>query len=257
MSNYSVGREEILRRLQEGLEPLEYVYAMWEGGAAAFDRVDAWSDIDLQVVVEDDRIDDVFAEVERLLEEEVSPIDIVHDVPGTTPHEQSQKFYRLRDASPFLMVDISVMTPSTEDKSLAREMHGTPLVHFDKGNWTEAPLADPEGLAKRLATRRDSMRKTFDLFSVLIIKELNRGNDIEAIGFYHGFTLRPLVELLRMKYLPERHGFHTRYIHYDLPKEVQARLHALFFVTDGDDIRRKQADAERWFAVLMRSFPAT
>ncbi len=253
MSEYKVGREMILDGLRGRLASLGYVQAMWEGRPAAFDRVDAWSDIDLSLVVEDDRVADAFAEVEAALAE-VSPIDIVHAIPEPTWHGHSQKFYRLRDASPFLLIDLSVMKQSSQEKFLARETHGTPLVHFDKGEWTLAPAFEAEDLEERLRRRRQTLSTTFDLFRILVIKELNRHNDIEAVAFYHGFTLRPLVELLRMKYAPARHGFHTRYVHYDFPEEIQIRLHDLFFVSDADDLRRKQAEAETWFEVEMESF---
>jgi len=74
MDTYTLKREPILKALQQGLEPLDYVLAMWEGGAAAFDRVDEWSDIDIQFVVEDGRADEAFVVIERVLEA-LSPID--------------------------------------------------------------------------------------------------------------------------------------------------------------------------------------
>ena len=49
-------RSAILTTLRQALEPLPYVHAMWEGGAAAFGRVDEWSDIDLQVDADDLRV---------------------------------------------------------------------------------------------------------------------------------------------------------------------------------------------------------
>jgi hypothetical protein len=42
-----ITHQDILTGLRQALEPLPYVNAMWEGGAAAFHRVDEWSDIDL------------------------------------------------------------------------------------------------------------------------------------------------------------------------------------------------------------------
>ena len=39
-------RSSILTTLRAALEPLPYVHAMWEGGAAAFGGVNEWSDGD-------------------------------------------------------------------------------------------------------------------------------------------------------------------------------------------------------------------
>ena len=49
-------RREILAALVRTFEPLPFVYAMWEGGAAAFNRTDEWSDIDVQFDVDDARV---------------------------------------------------------------------------------------------------------------------------------------------------------------------------------------------------------
>src|SRR5215210_3380042 len=118
-----VTRDAIQQALREALEPLDYVYAMWEGGSAATGRSDEWSDIDLQVDAEDDRTEDVFATAEDVLRK-LSPIDLVYRLPEPTWHGHSQRLYRLRDASPFLMVDFVVMRHSSKEKFLQPEIHG-------------------------------------------------------------------------------------------------------------------------------------
>ena len=55
------------------LEPTDNVLAFWQGGAAAFDRIDGWSDIDLMVLTPDDQDTAVLALIEKTLEG-VSPI---------------------------------------------------------------------------------------------------------------------------------------------------------------------------------------
>ena len=70
-----VAREAILNALREQLEPVKYVNAMWEGGAASFKRVDQWSDMDLQIDVADDRVADTFVAMEQALTR-LSPIDL-------------------------------------------------------------------------------------------------------------------------------------------------------------------------------------
>jgi hypothetical protein len=106
---------------------------------------------------------------------------------------------------------------------------------------------DLNDLNKRLRDRIASLRVTFEMYQILTLKELNRGNPLEALAFYNGYTLRPLVEVLRMRYDPTRYNFHTRYIHYNLPAEVVRILESLFFVANTEDIRAKRAQAETWF----------
>jgi len=59
-------RDSIVRLLTEALRPLPYVHAFWEAGAAAFNRVDEWSDIDLYIVVDDaEAVSETFLVVEK------------------------------------------------------------------------------------------------------------------------------------------------------------------------------------------------
>jgi hypothetical protein len=92
-----------------------------------------------------------------------------------------------------------------------------------------------------------ALRTLFDLFQSLTLKELNRGNAVEGLAFYQSFTLRPLVEALRIKYKPTHHDFHTRYLYYDLPRDVVSILEDLFFVANGDDLVAKRQRAETLF----------
>jgi len=250
MMQYAVGREEVLGALEEALKPLDYVQAMWEAGAIAFGRLDEWSDIDLQVASDDDRVEDVFVAVENTLER-LSEIDLKYRLPEPTWHGHSQVFYRLAAASPFLMLDFVVMKASAEDKFLQPEIHGRPHVYFDKTGVVTPGEFDAEAFAGRLRDRVSEMRVLYQMFEILTRKELNRGNDIEAVGFYHGYTLRPLLQALRILHDPTRHNFHTRYVHYDLPDAVVERLRGLFFVADANDLVAKRDEAEKWFAEVM------
>jgi hypothetical protein len=243
----AVDRDRILAGLVQALRPLPYVQAMWEGGAAALGRLDRFSDIDLQVAVDDPAVDRVWTEIESVLAA-LSPIELKYELPRPTWHGHAQAFYRLRDASPYLLLDLVVMKASAEEKFLTPEIHGQVVVHFDKTGLVRPEPIDRQGLADRLRARRATLVATFELFRVLTWKEIHRGHDLEALAFYQSFTLRPLVELLRIRFSPERHGFFTRYADHDLPPAVVARLRPLCFVADLTALRAAQEDAERYFA---------
>ena len=121
MPQYAVGRDDVLSALSGVLEPLDHVQAMWEAGAIAFDRVDDWSDIDVQVASDDERVEDVFTVVEDTLRG-LSPIDLKYRLPEPTWHGHSQAFYRLERASPFPMVDFVVMKASAWASSSSLQM---------------------------------------------------------------------------------------------------------------------------------------
>ena len=240
------GREEIVRTIVDALEPLDYVYALWEGGAVAFDRVDEWSDIDICVDAEDDRVKDAFPVVERALRS-LAPIEQKYDVPAPSLGDYVQAFYRLEGTSRFMLIDFAVFRHSAEDKLLEPEIHGNSRFHFNKNNTIVIPHLDRSQLSDKLRKRLVQIQQRLEVFGCFVEKELNRRNDIEALDLYHRLVLGSLVEVLRIKYRPVRYDFKTRYVRYDLPKEVTQRLTDLYFVGDAGDIRNKSETAWQWF----------
>lgn len=251
MVNERVTRERLLSVLRERLEPLPHVHAMWEAGAIAFGRVDEWSDVDLQIVVDDDRVEDAFAAVESALEE-LSPIDATFRFPEPVWHGHSQAFYRLRDASPYLLLDLVVMKLGDENRFLQFEIHGRPFVHFDKSGVVVPEAFDAAAMSEKIRDRIAGHRARFEMFQAMVTKEIERDHPVEAVAYYHGATLRPLVEMLRTRYAPVRHDFYTRYVYDELPDSVLDRLEPLFFPADLEDLAAKRSDAEAWFDELSR-----
>ncbi len=249
MEAYPVTHDDVISALRAVLEPLDYTHAMWEGGAVAFDRFDTWSDIDLQIDVEDDRVEEALALIERTLES-LSPIDLRHRLPEPTWHGHAQVFYRLRDTSPYLLIDLVVMRHSNSNKFLEAEIHGRALFHFDKSGVSRPPAFDMAAFRARLRDRLAALRVTFELFQVMTLKELNRGNPLEALAYYQGLTLRPLLEVLGMLYRPTRYNFGLRYVYYELPPDVVQKLEPLYFVSGAGDIAARRAEAEAWFRAL-------
>ncbi|NWF68084.1 MAG: nucleotidyltransferase domain-containing protein [Chloroflexi bacterium] len=247
-------RENILHALENALHPLPYVHALWQGGASAFDRVDQWSDLDVQVVAEDGRIAETVAIIEATLAA-LSPIDLRYELPQPTWHGHWQAFYRLQEASEFLLIDLLVMQHSNGNRFLQPEIHGEAVVHFDKSALLHLPPPlDIAAHVRAMQERIAALRVLFEMFQVLTLKELHRGNSIEALAFYQAWTVRPLVEVLRMQHDPARYNFHTRYIHYNLPPQVLARLEPLFFVASAPELEHKLAQASAWFRQASAQF---
>jgi hypothetical protein len=238
-------RDDILNPIRTALEPLDYVYAVWEGGAAAFRRVDEWSDIDLMVDVEDNHVADAVSVIESVLTG-LSPLTARYELPQPTWHGHWQAFYQLERASPFLLIDLAIVKNSSREKFIQQDIHGDKRVHFDKKN-VLAPLPFPAQTTNQaIRARVAELRSLYPMFQTLARKEINRANGIEAIAFYQSWTLRPLLEVLRIRHCPQRWNFATRYAHYDLPAEVVQRLQPLYFVRDLADLSEKHAEAGKW-----------
>lgn len=246
MTAAQLTRQQITAALVKALEPQPFIYAMWEGGSAAFDRLDEWSDLDIQVDVEDEHVLRVFELVEAALLT-FSPIQQKYEMPQPTWHGHHQTFYRLANASPFLIVDLAVMKHSSTQKFLEAERHGRAIVLFDKAGVVNPPPLDQVTHQQHLSASFDQLVQRFEMFHNFTEKEIYRNHPIEAIAFYHGFVLRPLVEVLRMKYQPDRYDFGTRYLAYDLPVDVVQQLERLYLTTALDELLPAYIFARAWF----------
>ncbi len=241
-----LSRDAIVKTLIDSLEPLDYVHAFWEGGAAAFNRVDKWSDIDAYVVVDEEKISDAFLAVEKALRS-LSPIKQKYEVQQLPWPRVSQAFYRLEDASEYLLVDIAILTVNSPEKFLEPKIHGNAVFYFNKNDAIKLPLLDKCALVDKLQKRIERLRARFEMFNNFVQKEINRGNYLEALEFYHVLTLTSLVEALRTRYSPAHHDFKIRYIRYELPQEIVEQLKPFYFIEDERDLQAKYREATAWF----------
>jgi hypothetical protein len=248
----NLDRSHILAAVRQALEPEPFVLAMWEGDAAAWARADTWSDIDLQLLVEDEQVEAAFALVERALES-LSPIEFRFAVPQPTWHGHDQMFYRLRDADENLLIDLAVMKRSSKHQLRERERHGERVIHFDKTGEAAPVALDRPALRRRIEERLAQLRITFEMFQCLTKKELLRGNALGALAVYHSHTLGPLLTLLRIRHCPERFDFGLRYSALDLPAEVTKSLEELWFVGDVSEIAAKRDQAEKMFHAVLQA----
>ncbi len=250
-----VGRLELGAALRAALEPLAWCEAMWEGGSAAFGRADVHSDLDVQISVADGREAEAFAVVEVALAA-IAPIQRCYELPQPAWHGAQQKFYQLAGLPESLMVDLCVIAHTQAWHFTERELHGEPVVYFDKTGAVKVTNLDPAAQRAEIAKRLANLRATFPMFQVLTLKELARGQELDALHYYLGYTLRPLTELLRIRHCPMRIIFGARYAEVDLPREVFARLRALHFVADAADLRLKHAAAGQWFSEVLAEVDA-
>jgi hypothetical protein len=216
-----------------------------EGGSAAFGAVDGYSDIDLNVLVDDDvSFDLLYAAVEISLDA-VSPITASHFVPPG-------RYYKLRDGGEFLLVDLSFFRAGAADHALEVERHGQARPLFDKGDWLRPRPVDEIALGARRDQRLRELQTWFIVSQSFVRKAVRRGQEVEALACFWGYTLKPLAELLRIRYCPVRWDFGMRYLDRDLPPDAYNKLRALVFVRDLAEIEAQLRDASAWGAALLR-----
>ncbi|MCP3903083.1 MAG: hypothetical protein GY715_05545, partial [Planctomycetes bacterium] len=204
-------------------------------------------DVDLLVVAEDERVEDVFSALEPVLES-LSPIDRRYRLPAPTWHGHEQAFYRFRDASPHTLLDLVVLELSSDERYLERERHGDAVVLLDRdGLVTPPPPLDWDAHRTRMERKLVDVLARFPIFQSFVLKAIERGQPTDAMQFYRGMTLIPLVELLRIRHCPERFDYGLRYLDRDLPAELKETVDRLSYAADMDELRRFQAEAEALF----------
>ena len=240
-------REKIIETITAALKPLDFILALWQGGSAAHGYTDEWSDIDIEVIVEDNSVEATFDVVEKSLKT-ISEISFKYRIPEPTWHGHSQCFYQSREASPFLAIDFAVIKRSSPNDFLELERHGNPVVAFDKANLVIPINTNLSEHFSKMKQRLDALKITFPFRQTFVKKEINRGHFAEAVVRYHNYTLNPLVELLGMIYRPYRYDFMLlKYFNRDFPSEVIARVEPLYCVVDLADLTEKQQLAEGMF----------
>jgi len=250
MHRENLNRDIVIQTLVCALEPLDFVYACYEGGAAAFKRVDQWSDIDMYLVVDGQKVDETFRTVEDALKS-LSAIRQKYQPERLPWPDMWQAFYKLEDAPEFLLIDLVILKLTSPEMFLEPKMHGDVVFHFNKSNRVKKPQFDKDALVTKLRKRLERLMARFDMFNVFVQKEINRGNYLEAIDLYHTFTIASLVEALRIKHNAVHHEFRMHYIRYELPSNTAKRLEQLCYVQNEKDLQAKYHEATQWFHELM------
>ena len=244
----ALARQQIIDLLRETLSALPAVRAAWLGGSDASGRTDRYSDIDIQALVADEAVAIVFTAVTNALAT-LAPIDRQYRLPEPTWHGHSQTLYRLQNVPPWLLVDLVLMKESSppEKRFLEMERHGRQVILFDREGVIQPPPFDRESHQAAMRDRLADLVARFDLFHSFVDKVIRRGDVVEATTIYQGQTIRPLIELLRMRYCPDRYDFGPRYLDRDLPADIHEQLKQLMLYRDLDELQRHQAAAVALF----------
>jgi predicted nucleotidyltransferase len=242
MSASALTRDQILAQLLQTLMDQPNLLAMWEAGSTATGRKDQWSDIDLMLLVKDGTTETFGALIEEALQD-LAPIDLKLEVPRPAWHGHWQTFWHLAGCPLELQIDCCIMEESKGNRFLEPELHGKPHVYIDRGAYTQVGPTDPAPIAAAIAMRIAFHRDRVALFHGFIAKELRRQGLTDAMGFYQGILIQPLIELLRIAHDPWRYNFGARYLRHYLPEERLRQIERLSFVGSPAELQEKAAEA--------------
>lgn len=244
-------REKIKQKLVEVFSEFEEILGFFEGGSAAFDRADEWSDLDLQLVVKDDFAEQAVPLLEDTLES-IAPIEDRFILPKPTWHGHWQGFYRLENLSPYLIIDFLIMKESSPSYFTETELHGIPKIFFDKTGRIGKEHINQQELEQVIPKRIKRIEGISKMFNNIVDKEIKRNRIIDAIDLYYTLILRSYIELLRIKHDPARWSFGCRYLGFDLPADIYNKIQNLFYIKNAEDLQQKNDKVMKQINKMLR-----
>lgn len=238
------------KRIMDLFQDEPWVLGIWEGGSAATGRLDGLSDLDLGLVVEDDRVEETFRLFEELLAEHY-PVKTSFRVPEPSWHGHSQCYYFCGNCPPLFYVDLLVEKRSAGDRLMEPDRHGASVIWLNRGNiLNPVPTPEDEMLTRNLGFFR-TLVKVLPISLAETEKQILRGNGIDAMLEYQGLLQRRLAGLLNLKYRPSKYDFGIRYGGTEYPPEVAERVRELMYAGSIQELPGKFREVSEWINRLV------
>lgn len=245
-----IGHSEVIEALRKRFEPDPRVLAFWIEGSIAGGTADVLADLDVVLDVADGNEDAVLAEIEEAVAT-LGELDIVSELERPNAFLW-YKVFHIEGTSEHLLIDTTVQRHS-RDFTFWEGAEHRPHVIFDKAGVVRSGVLDTATQEACKAQRLRALRSRYAQRS-RVRKYIERGKFLESWAYYQNFVLRPLVELLRLRYAPLQADHGLVHISEVLPPEVRTRLEKLYQVGSLADIGAKCDDADALFEEMLGDF---
>lgn len=234
--------DKIVKFLQNRLEPRDDIYAFWIEGSGPQGHADEFSDIDLWVSTDDDKIFTIYDDIEQILAE-IAPIDFRYVVKNKG--ELGQNVYHLQGISEFLTIDVNTQGMS-RDVYLVKGIDDAEII-FDKQNVVKFKEREPANVD--IEPKRKKLQGFYEQMRPSLLKNVRRGKSLEALYYYH-LVLRYATKFLRLKYgWHEKTDFDLKHIYRDIPENEAKNLERFYDVRAGE-IETTLPELEAWVRSL-------
>lgn len=235
-------RKKIIKHLQKSLSERTDVHAFWVEGSVPQGYADKYSDIDLWLSVDDDKVFTIYDDIEPILAQ-IAPIDFRYQVKNSG--ELGHVAYHLQGMNEFLTIDINTQGISREVK-LVEGVDDAEII-FDKRQVIDFQVSSLRGY--NLDEAREKLGRYYKLISLSVIKNIKRGKSLEALHYYH-LILRYATKFLRLKHgKREKAEYDLKHIYRDLPETETNQLEK-FYDVKMQDIETTLSELEKWIKSL-------
>lgn len=246
-----INSQMIIEKLKEGLEPIQYIHAMWLEGSDAIGQADEYSDLDIYIDIEDEYEQEAIDRVQNILAK-ISEIDYKYVMKHGHP-KLRQRIYHLKVSSEYLMIDFCLQLHSRNKEEYV----------YIKDNQIEAAkvIFDKSEVIRYKDNNEDDY-KTFNIARLeeckyrysqhcRVTKYVHRGMYLEAYAYYNRYVLEPLIDMLRLIYTPSHAQYYLIHISQHIPETEVKKLEFFAKISSFKDIGEKIPLAETWFLELM------
>lgn len=235
-------KQKIVEHLQKYLEERTDIHAFWIEGSVAQGHADEYSDIDLWISVDDDKIFTIYDDIEPILAE-IAPIDFRYVVKNKG--ELGHTAYHLEGMSEFLTIDLNTQGISRE-VSLVEGIDDAKVI-FDKQNVIDFRVYPPHD--DILVEARERLDNYYKLISRSVIKSVKRSKPLEALYYYH-LILRYVTNFLRLNHgLREKTDYDLKHVYRDL-SEAETKQLEKFYSISPQDVETSLPELEKWISSL-------
>lgn len=232
----------IIDHLRVGLVARDDVHAFWLEGSIPQGYADEFSDVDLWLSVDDDKIFTIYEAIEEMLKE-IAPIDFKYVVKHDG--ELGQNVYHLSGTDDFLTIDINTQGSSRE-VYLVKIIDEAEVI-FDKNNIVK--FEDRKDASINLEAKRNKLQAFYIQMLPSVLKNIRRNKPLEALYYYH-LILRYATKFLRLKYnWQEKTDFDLKHIYRDIPEQDVKKLE-YFYDIKMNDIELSLPNLKEWISSL-------
>ncbi len=245
-------RHTILRHLQAKLESDEHVYAMWLEGSDGTGTSDEFSDLDINVDVEDGYEIVALTNIKKFLED-LGKLDSISVI--TRPNEDLWfQVFHIATTSPYLLIDVNIQRHSRDFSFYRENKAEIPVVLFDKANVIQFKNVDSEEQSQHMQAEMQLYVSRIEQTS-RIEKYLKRGKFLEAFAYYQRYVLESVVGLARILHTPLNTSYNLVSISKQLPLDIVKKIEYLYQISSLKDIEDKLPIAIRLFRDLQANYP--
>lgn len=238
----SITRNGIIETLVNRLEPNPSVLALWLEGADATGHIDQYSDLDICCSVRSETMSQVAVQARQALET-LGELDLAQQLVAET--DTQHWIFHVTGSSPYLLIDFNLYVGRGSQFVEGDDIE-KPFILFDKSQVIHFVKRTDQLAGLAHAERIQILKETVAQYSRLD-KYVQRGEFLEAFGYYEKWLLIPLIEIVRIKYTPLHADYFIVHISRHLPEAILRRLEDLFKVNSVAEIGTKSKAALIFF----------